>query len=139
MISVSIVSHGHSEMVTNLVYKLFNFSIVNQIILTFNIPEQIILPFNPKLIIIYNEFPVGFGANHNAAFKLCNQPYFCVLNPDLEFIEDPFHILINHIEIGSLSLVAPIIINPQGHIEDSARKFPSLLFNASNFVVIMLI
>ena len=127
MITVSIVSHGHGPMVAALIENLRLFPAVRQIILTLNIPE----PFDGKLEetvqIIHNVLPKGFGANHNYAFELCTQPYFCVLNPDIEFVDNPFPILLNYSQKFSISLLAPIIVSSTGVSEDSARIFPSWL------------
>lgn len=125
MITVSIVSHGHGEMVDRLIEQLRKIESVSQIILTLNIPQLIKINNNEKITIIQNEMPFGFGANHNNAFKLCTQPFFCVLNPDIELVEDPFPTLLDSIKQQSLNLVAPIIVNSSGAIEDSARTFPT--------------
>ena len=127
MITVSIVSHGHGPMVTALIENLRSFPVVRQIITTLNIPE----PFDGKpdeiVQIIHNVLPKGFGANHNYAFEFCSQPYFCVLNPDIEFEDDPFPELLNCLQKFNISLLAPIIVSSTGVSEDSARVFPTWL------------
>jgi GT2 family glycosyltransferase len=125
MITVSIVSHGHGEMVERLIAQLHKIEAVSQIILTLNIPERIQIKNNENLTIVHNETPFGFGANHNNAFKMCTQPFFCVLNPDIEFVQDPFPALIESINQQSLCLASPIIVSSAGIIEDSAREFPT--------------
>jgi hypothetical protein len=125
MITASIVSHGHGEMVERLIAQLQEIETVSQIILTLNIPESIQIKNNEKLTILHNDRPFGFGANHNNAFKLCKQAFFCILNPDIEFAEDPFPTLLECLAQENISLVAPIIISPSGEIEDSARNFPT--------------
>lgn len=125
MITASIVSHGHGEMVERLIGQLQKIETVSQIILTLNIPERIQIKNNEKLTIVHNNMPFGFGANHNNAFKLCTQAFFCVLNPDIELLEDPFPTLLECIKQQSFSLVAPIIVSSSGSIEDSVRIFPT--------------
>lgn len=90
MITISIVSHGHGEMVSRLLRQLLTCPEVSQIIVTWNIPEPI--PSFKRGIIQYieNIAPKGFGANHNAAFMQCNQNYFCPLNPDVQLVTNPF-------------------------------------------------
>lgn len=100
------------------------------VILTLNIPESLLIgastyPF--QISVIRNEAPKGFGANHNAAFKQCRSAYFCVLNPDIHFDENPFPRLINELRNPKVGLVAPRILNINGNIEDSARRFPTPL------------
>lgn len=125
MITISIVSHGHGEMVEKLIAQLQKIETVSQIILTLNIPESVQTKNDAKLNIIQNNLPLGFGANHNNAFKICSEDFFCVLNPDIEFAQDPFPTLLECIAQKNISLAAPIIISPSGEIEDSARKFPT--------------
>jgi len=125
MITVSVVSHGHGEMVERLIAQLQKIEIVSQIILTLNIPESIQIKNNEKLTIVNNNVSTGFGANHNNAFKLCTQAFFCVLNPDIELLQDPFPTLISCIKQQKSALVAPIIVSSLGSIEDSVRKFPT--------------
>ena len=127
MITVSIVSHGHGEMVEAIILQLRKLTTVSQILLTLNIPEKLNVTSDGVLIIIHNETPLGFGANHNKAFKICSQPYFCVLNPDIQLIADPFQYLLECMNQEKIQLVAPMIVSPLGVDEDSARKFPTLL------------
>lgn len=125
MIAVSIVSHGHGEMVSRLVAQLQDCPEVAQIIVTRNIPENLDVA---GVIVIENPEPKGFGANHNVAFKHCNQPYWCVLNPDIELSGNPFPGLLALLEQDRrLGLVAPVVTSPKGEIEDSVRPFPSVV------------
>jgi GT2 family glycosyltransferase len=79
------------------------------------------------VIAINNLVPRGFGANHNTAFNLCKTEFFCVLNPDIIFSEDPFNVLIGDLKQNhKLGLVAPLVKNKLGNVEDSARPFLSL-------------
>ncbi|WP_334180941.1 glycosyltransferase [Pseudomonas nitroreducens] len=126
MIAVSVISHAHGEMVENLVRSLLRLDEVTQLFVTLNIPEKLALPSDDRLIMIRNDQPKGFGANHNAAFERCEQPYFCPLNPDITLAENPFPVLLREIRHRNASLIAPLIIAPSGAIEDSARHFPRL-------------
>jgi len=114
-------------MVGLLVDQLLCFPVIRQIILTFNLPESFERKHDEIVQIIHNAQPKGFGANHNSAFVFCSQPFFCVLNPDIEFLNDPFLGLLNSLQTFNLSLVSPIIISSSGSIEDSAREFPTWL------------
>lgn len=125
MIAVSIVSHGHGEMVSRLVQSLLVFSEIGQVIVTLNIPETLEFLDDDRLIIIENTLPKGFGVNHNFAFKQCMSEFYCVLNPDISFIENPFSELLKTLAQPRVGLTAPIVCNSDGGIEDSARYFPS--------------
>jgi GT2 family glycosyltransferase len=130
LISVSIVSHGHAELAA----RLFDDLRVHkpkgiEVILTLNIEEA--LPFNPNSFpfsvrTIRNASPRGFATNHNAAFKLAGGNFFCVLNPDIRVTADPFSALVRELRNPAVGAVAPLILDPDGAIEDSARPFPTL-------------
>jgi N-acetylglucosaminyl-diphospho-decaprenol L-rhamnosyltransferase len=133
LIAVSIVSHGHGDMVGRLVGQLLAFPEVAQIILTLNVPESVALPDDARVTVIGNAEPKGFGANHNAAFAACTQTFFCPLNPDIEFDRNPFPVLSAALGDDRVALVAPLVRSPDGKIEDSMRRFPtpgSLLMKA---------
>lgn len=101
-----------------------------EVLLTINVEES--LPFDAgsfdfPLRIVRNAAPKGFGANHNAAFREANGDYFCVLNPDIRLTSDPFPLLLVELEKDGVGVVSPLVLSPSGAIEDSARKFPTLL------------
>jgi N-acetylglucosaminyl-diphospho-decaprenol L-rhamnosyltransferase len=128
-VTASIVSHGHGAMVSSLLADLATQcgASVN-VILTLNIPESLtiddgIYPFHLK--VTRNALPVGFGANHNAAFTQCKSAYFCVLNPDIRIGENPFPQLVDELAKPDVGVVAPKIVSPVGNVEDSARRFPT--------------
>lgn len=124
-VAVSIVSHGHGGMVQTLVQRLLDCPSVSQIIVTRNIPENSCFKERERIEVLENRKPLGFGANHNQAFKSCRQPFFCILNPDIEISEDPFPALLATLQRHRLALVAPRIMTPGGDTEDSFRYFPS--------------
>jgi len=131
LISVSIVSHGHGELVALLLDDLnLHRPTGIEVILILNIEET--LPFDPDSFAfpvqtIRNRKPQGFAFNHNAAFKLARGNYFCVLNPDVRLNTDPFSALIDELRNPSVGAVAPLILDSHGAIEDSARPFPTPL------------
>jgi len=125
LIAVSIVSHGHGDMVGRLVGQLLAFPEVAQVILTLNVPESVTLPDDARVTVIGNAEPKGFGANHNAAFAACAQTFFCPLNPDIEFDRNPFPVLSAALGDNRVALVAPLVRSPDGKIEDSMRHFPT--------------
>lgn len=120
---VSIVSHRHGLMLGPLVRDLLAFPEVSQIILTYNITEQILEFSDDRVTIIENEKPRGFGANHNAAFNASQSDYFCVLNPDIVFKQNPFPMLLSALGEPNVGLAAPLIVSDAGAPEDSMRKF----------------
>lgn len=128
VIAVSIVSHGHGNMVQNLVAQLLTCPEVAKVIVTYNIPE-VAVPFSDgKVEVISNTVPKGFGANHNAAFNHSPEEFWCVLNPDITLVGNPFLALLETLKVDSVGLVAPLIINPAGGVEDSVRRFQTVRY-----------
>lgn len=131
-VTISIVSHGHCEMLNKLLYGISELeSAIAHVIITHNIASDLIIDkggFPFRISIIRNKFPLGFGANHNQAFKCCATEYFCVLNPDVEFFEDPFVELIYRLEDKRVGIAAPFVMDKDGRVEDSCRKFPTPVF-----------
>lgn len=126
LIAVSIVSHGHGAMVDGLISALSKLPEVSQIIVTRNIPEKVSSHGVASITEIENVLPRGFGANHNAAFAQCRQPFFCPLNPDIEITGNPFPQLLSALDERGVALVAPLILAPDGRVEDSVRRFPGV-------------
>lgn len=123
MISISVVSHGHGKMVSQLVKQLLAFPEVTRILITLNITESLVLPEDARIQVIENSLPQGFGTNHNAAYLLSDTPFFCVLNPDVSFPVNPFPALLHALETTNASLVVPVVVNQDGVVEDSLRRF----------------
>lgn len=127
MISVSIVSHAHGDMVERLVEALLSrCADVSEVLVTRNVPEVHSGIVSEQVKYIYNASPKGFGSNHNAAFALSRAPFFCVMNPDVRLLADPFPPLIRSLARKSAVLAAPVVRSSEGELEDSIRRFPSV-------------
>jgi len=128
-VTVSIVSHHHGSLVKSLLSQLTKCTKhVARIIITNNVPGDISLnsaDFPFEIIQIENDVPQGFGANHTQAFLRCDTEFFCVMNPDITVANDPFAGLLSCRDIQSPAIIAPLIIDPNGSVEDSARYFPT--------------
>ena len=122
-LSVSIVSHGHGSIVSDLVKQLLTFNEVSEIIVTLNIPEPPLFDFKGQALVIQNIHPKGFGENHNSAFKLSVGDFFCVLNPDIVLDKNPFPSLIAILADNSIGIVAPMVLGSDGRIQDNMRQF----------------
>lgn len=129
-ISISIVSHRHLHLVNSLLSDIEKHcqSLAIELVLTLNLDEA--LPFNKAdfsfpIIIIRNAVPKGFGANQNQAFAKSSAPYFCVMNPDVQLKENPFSGLMDCLQNTRIGVAAPLVVNQDGKMEDSARRFPT--------------
>ena len=125
MIAISIVSHGHGSMVSNLLAQLIEYPEVSKIFLTLNIHENLNISRHPKVYLINNLSPKGFSENHNDAFRRCEAKYFCPMNPDIVLPANPFPSLIESLVSKKADLIAPKILDTTAQIEDSIRYFPT--------------
>ena len=128
-VTVSVISHRQGRLVRTLLEDLDRYCAgACEVILTVNAPEDLDLATagrrNP-VTIVENAVPRGFAANHNAAFRSVHTPYFCVINPDVRLKLNPFPVLSSVLEDSRVGVVAPLVRNSSGAIENSARKFPT--------------
>jgi N-acetylglucosaminyl-diphospho-decaprenol L-rhamnosyltransferase len=131
LISLSLVSHGDTEKTQELLNSLKQYEDINQlqIIITDNLENKfpkIVQKGFASLTILRNKKSMGFAHNHNQAFQLATGKYFCVLNPDILFIEAIFPHLIKRLEREAV-IISPLIIDSSNTIQDSFREFPTPL------------
>lgn len=129
-ISISIVSHAQIHLVECLLQDINTYcsKLPIELIVTLNLDEPLpfkIENFSFPIKIIRNPYPIGFAANHNQAFTNSSGCFFCVMNPDLRLNDNPFTALLECLENPLIGVAAPLVLNPHGEIEDSARRFPT--------------
>tara|TARA_B100001769_G_C22049673_1_gene564248 strand:- start:153 stop:887 length:735 start_codon:yes stop_codon:yes gene_type:complete len=128
--NISIISHGQSETIKNILKDLSNENFFNKILITINIKENYddLKEFkNLPLQFIVNEKPKGFGENHNYAYSLCKCNYFIMINPDVELKKLKIKNLLNYFEIENVQLLTPTAIDENNLIQDNARRYPTIL------------
>lgn len=131
-VTASVVSHGHGPVLAGLLDDLVRTAppALKRVVVTLNVPEPeplagAALPFD--LVVVRNDRPLGFGANHNRAFRqYCSTAWFAVLNPDLRWQADPFVPLIQAAAPAD-ALLAPQILEIDGRTADSIRHLPTPL------------
>lgn len=131
-ISISVVSHSQIGLVAQLLRDLDSNCRDSrfELILTLNLDESLPLDlsgFSFRIKLIRNQTPKGFGANHNHAFTQAAGRYFCVMNPDIRLNGNPFGALQAVLGDSMVGVVAPLVVDEGGAIEDSARRFPTPL------------
>ena len=131
LITLSLVSHGDTKRIQELLESLQKYERIElfQIIITDNLEND--FPKGNKkesshLTILRNKKSMGFAHNHNQAFQIATGKYFCVLNPDILFIETVFPLLIKQLEAKN-AILAPLIVDAENTPQDSFREFPSPL------------
>ena len=127
--SISIVSHGQFELVKELLDDLEHFrSYIREVILTVNIAEEFDIDgFENEISVITNDYPLGFGENHNRALFASSGEYFIVLNPDLRINTFDFESYLNKLSSKSVGVLTPLVVNGNGKREDHVRPFPSFV------------
>lgn len=131
--AISIVSHGHAVLIRELLDDLASQDGISNwlIILTINIPEQFEERDGLMLKVIRNDVPKGFGANHNAAAAVAEGALFLIVNPDIRLTRpDTLDCIARAGWGGQATLRAPVVLSPDGRIEDSVRSnlsVPNLL------------
>ena len=130
LLSISVISHGDGQKLPALLESLARHERGErlQMIVTDNLRDNL-PPMDPgpwhSLTLLRNRSPRGFAANHNAAFRLAGGEYFCVLNPDICFIEPILERLIGRIRGGEAGIAAPLVIDAHGVMQDSFRSLPT--------------
>lgn len=127
-LTISIVSHGHGHLLDELLGDLDRAGALDQCrtIVTMNIVDSRSPATNwqsTKVEWIYNDYPKGFGANHNYALRNARTAWLLVLNPDIRLPGNALELLLaeapNHPDVG---VIAPRIVSTNGETEDSVRQ-----------------
>lgn len=128
-ITVSVVSHGHRDMIASLLRQLAELpdADVGRVVVTHNLPDEVLdRPDQAEyeLVQLQNAKPLGFSENHNRAFAHCETPLFAVLNPDIEFqFGNPFPALIEAMVADArLGAVAPALVQPVTLLVEPNRR-----------------
>lgn len=129
-ITISIVSHGHGELIAELLADLDRVRSHDVVVLlTVNIPETLSFTedsFGFPLRILRNEVVRGFADNHNRAAALVDSEFYCVCNPDVRLSEDPFEPLLETLESKAVGVAGPAVFDSAGALQDHARHFPTV-------------
>lgn len=132
---VSVVSHGHAALAQELLLQMARecAGSVTRVVLTQNLPET--EPRAPEggwpfaLDVVRNTTPRGFGANHNHALAGAEEPFVCVINPDVALLEgpDPLAALRDVAAEPGVGCAYPVQLDAQGRVEASERELPTPL------------
>ncbi len=128
-VTVSVVSHDHREMVQSLLGQLCKMhgGFIDHCIVTHNLASPPVQPpaggWPFRLTELFNDEPLGFGANHNRAFAQCSSEFFCVLNPDVELATPhTWAALIEQAELPGTGVAYPALLNADGTRQDNERE-----------------
>lgn len=116
-VTVSVVSHGQEALLQQFVADVAQHASdsVCRLVLTHNLPcgrhAQPNELLADRTLHLHNPVPKGFGANHNAAFRHCDTPWFAVVNPDIRLDHDVFQALLTHATTAD-AVLAPALLDP---------------------------
>jgi len=84
--------------------------------------------FADRVTLIANSRNIGFGSAHNQALKIAVGRYAMLLNPDCRILEgDDLRVMVDFMdENDDVGILGPKIVNPDGSIQFSARRFPTM-------------
>jgi N-acetylglucosaminyl-diphospho-decaprenol L-rhamnosyltransferase len=81
----------------------------------------------PQVHLIANSENVGFTVGNNQGIAVSRGRYILLLNPDTEIVGDALATMVeymdDHPQVGALG---PQLLNPDGSIQSSRRRFPAL-------------
>lgn len=131
-LSIAIVSHGQKDLIENLLASLA----LHRPERAFHVYVLENLKGQPAISPDEYDFPVTYWQNEssqslsrnlNYIFQKLEEegPYFCILNPDVVFVDEVFSQLIHEMETQGIDLAAPLIVDSEGNIQDSFRSFPT--------------
>ncbi len=82
----------------------------------------------PQIKLIINNVNIGFAAANNQAIKSSKSEYVLLINSDCQVYKDSINKLIEFMDSAqNAGVIGPKIINGDGSIQFSCRKFPSIL------------
>lgn len=84
--------------------------------------------FGERVHLIKNEKNLGFGAAHNRSIKKSAARYVLLLNPDCKMLQkDVLSGMVRYMDDNpDIGMIGPKIFNPDGSIQFSARRFPTM-------------
>lgn len=133
-IGISIVSHGHVELVKDLLRSFDECADIGDFDVVVVVTENTGMHWHsdaPKChnfdsLWRYNLAPRGFGSNHNAAFEGLDCDLFFVVNPDV-LLAPGFSIRSLITTVPQVGILSATIINTNGRVADFLREDLTLI------------
>ena len=143
-IFISVVSHGHGRLISNL-GCLEKLAVDHTVVVKSNIGGDDLHALNEMSSVhwIDSSYGLGFGANNNIIYEYCKRElslssddYFLVLNPDVIISEESLRDLVLKMDAENkrLSTINLFKNDSYSEYDNSIRHFPTLLQFASSFL-----
>jgi GT2 family glycosyltransferase len=82
----------------------------------------------PRAEFVFQDSNVGFAAACNEGIRHTHSPYCLILNPDTLITGRDVETIVGSMsELSDAGVVAPRLLNPDGSLQLSCRRFPTLL------------
>lgn len=90
----------------------------------------------PQIQVLFNPVSLGYGGAANKGSSMARGRHIAILNSDIEVVADALAVLVayldSHPEIGA---VGPKLINPDGTLQKSFSRHPSVIANFVRLVI----
>ncbi len=81
----------------------------------------------PPILTIQAKSNDGFAAGNNLGIKAAKGKYIMIINPDIAVVPDALEKMIDFMDKDeSIGMIGPKLINPDGSVQYSCRRFPNL-------------
>ena len=82
----------------------------------------------PPILTIQSDINGGFAMGNNLGIKQAQGKYVMILNPDIAVVHNALEKMFSFMEDNLVfGMIGPKLINPDGSVQYSCRRFPSLL------------
>lgn len=133
LISIITVGMNHLSYLKNLLPSLYdqNHSMSIEVIYVDNCSKDGSVKWikcnYPKVKILQNKVPLGFGENNNKGVLAASGKYVAIINPDIVVCQGALDVLCHYAEkYSEWGILVPQLHNPDGSIQYSIRGFISL-------------
>jgi GT2 family glycosyltransferase len=91
--------------------------------------EMVLVDF-PQARLVDNPGNPGYASACNRGIAATSQPYVFILNSDVEFLADGLEALLDRMDSEpAIGALGPMVLNSDGSVQMSCRRFPSMLEN----------
>ncbi len=129
-VTISIVSYCQKDLLDRCLVSLYKLSLPSswQIVVVDNNSSdgsaEMVAQIYPMVNLIRLKKNLGYAGGHNIAYSQTESPVFIVLNPDVIVLPSSLETLVQTFEkFPKAAIVGPCLLNPDGSLQFSARRF----------------
>lgn len=126
-VNIIIVNFNTRDLLHECLVRLFDFYIVVVDNASSDGSVEMLREKFPSVKLIANRKNRGFGAACNQGIAATDSEFVLILNPDTQLEPSALHALLEVMQANpNVGLCAPRIVNPDGSLQFSCRRFPAL-------------